>query len=232
MRTYLITGANRGIGLGLTKLLLDQGHTVYATTRNLAASHELLTLKEKFKGGCILLELDVEKPTSISAMAKGVGGIEDQTIDVLINNAGVYVDDFHIESGFKVDQIQKSFQVNTIGPMLVTQTLLPLLRRSGRPVVATMTSKMGSIGDNSSGGHYAYRMSKAALNMWCRSFAVDHKDIVSVVLHPGWVKTEMGGSSAPTSVEESCRGLIKVIDNLTFQKSGKFFDFQGQSIEW
>jgi NAD(P)-dependent dehydrogenase (short-subunit alcohol dehydrogenase family) len=232
MKTYLITGANRGIGLGLTKQLLEQGHPVYATTRNIEASRDLLMLKEKFKDLCRLLELDVEKPESIYAMSKGVGGIANQSIDVLINNAGVYVDDFQIDTGFKVDQIQKSFQVNTIGPMLVTQALLPLLRRAGRPIVATMTSKMGSIGDNSSGGHYAYRMSKAALNMWCRSFAVDHKDIISVVLHPGWVKTEMGGSAAPISIDESCKGLIKVIDSLTLQKSGKFFDFQGKPIEW
>ncbi|MFW6198298.1 MAG: SDR family oxidoreductase, partial [Acidobacteriota bacterium] len=154
-------------------------------------------------------------------------------LDILINNAGVGVNRRDLGE-LDYDQILSHFRVNAMGPLRLTEALLPRLRQGERKLVVNMTSRMGSIDDNGSGGAYAYRGSKAALNMFNRSLAVDlgPEGIVCVVLHPGWVRTRMGGSSAPTSVEESVGGLIEVIDGLDQEDSGRFYDYTGEEIPW
>ena len=126
----------------------------------------------------------------------------------------------------------KMFDVNAVGAVRVTQSLLPALLKSERPIVANISSKMGSISDNTGGGHYGYRMSKAAMNMFNKSLAVDFPKLIAVCFHPGWVQTEMGGKAAPTSVGESVSGLGELIDKLEPKHSGRFFDFNGEELPW
>jgi NAD(P)-dependent dehydrogenase (short-subunit alcohol dehydrogenase family) len=131
-----------------------------------------------------------------------------------------------------LDILRQSFEVNVIAPVALTQMALPALQKSTRPVVAMMSSLMGSITDNASGGYYGYRSSKTALNMITRSMATDHPWLITISLHPGWVQTEMGGSQAPTSVEESIKGLTRVIAELRSEDSGQFRNFKGQTLPW
>lgn len=227
-KTALITGANRGIGLGLTEQLLSKGWEVIATARNPDGSRELWETERDYGKRCQIEELDVTSDADLKRLAAKLKG---RPIDLLINNAGVMPE----RDGFEkvsADAMLKGFTVNVLGPLKVTQALLPNLKAGTHPVVGTVTSKMGSIADNSSGGYYAYRVSKAAVNMVNKSFAVDFPEIISVVLHPGWVKTAMGGDQAPTSVEESTQGMLQVLLGAKPEDSGKFFDFRGKEIPW
>ncbi|GAC1351502.1 MAG: SDR family oxidoreductase [Polyangiales bacterium] len=174
---------------------------------------------------------DVESDQSVRAFA---GSIGEGPVDLLINNAGVMGKRTQSLEDLDLDDVMKTFSINALGAIRVSRALLPRIRESDTRKIAHVTSQMGSIGDNSSGGAYAYRMSKAALNMASKSMAVDlrQEKVMSVVLNPGWVKTDMGGDQAPTSLSDSVRGMLRVIDSITLEKSGEFFDFRGTSIEW
>jgi NAD(P)-dependent dehydrogenase (short-subunit alcohol dehydrogenase family) len=130
--------------------------------------------------------------------------------------------------------MNECFATNTVGPLRVTAALLANLRAGERRLVANITSRMGSIADNTSGGSYAYRSSKAALNMANRSMAheLGADGILCVVFHPGWVQTDMGGANAPLSVEDSVRGLLEVMDGLTTADNGRFLNYSGEEIPW
>ena len=156
-----------------------------------------------------------------------------EPIDVLINNAGVGVRSKPFES-MDFDEMTDFFNVNTVGPLRVTRALLPGLRAGADKKIINIPSRMGSIADNSSGGAYSYRASKAALNMVTRSLALDLAPggFVCLVLHPGWVQTRMGGSGAPVMPEDSISGMIRVIDGASLVSSGEFFDFTGASVPW
>jgi NAD(P)-dependent dehydrogenase (short-subunit alcohol dehydrogenase family) len=171
-------------------------------------------------------EIDLENVAGPGRLVLALSG---KPVDLLINNAGVLFnqDNFTI---MNFEQIRQSFEVNTILPMRVCQALHPLLRKGSR--VVQITSLMGSIADNESGGYYGYRMSKAALNMFNRSYSIDFPEFTSVVLHPGWVKTEMGGQSAPVTPSESVAGMMGIIEKLSTEQSGKFFDFEGNELPW
>lgn len=225
----VITGANRGIGLGLTKKFLGAGHTVWACSRNPDGARELWELERDYGDKLKLVQLDVTDKNEITALAKSLEGVD---VDILINNAGIITEGPKDLAGLSAESLIKSFNVNAIGPTLVCQALLPVLQKSSAPRVVNITSKMGSVADNSSGSYYAYRMSKAALNMFCKSFSVDFPKIVSVVMHPGWVKTDMGGSSAPTPVDDAVADLYKVISGLKKEHSGRFLDPHGKEIPW
>ena len=222
--TFLVTGANRGIGLELARQLAARGERVIATARDPEKARELRQLDTRVEA------LDVADEASVRAFA---GRLEGQPVDVLVNNAGVGVGRGEL-GALDMDELRRCFEVNTLGALRVTQALLENVRAGERKVVANVTSKMGSIADNTSGGSYAYRASKCALNMVTKSLSVDlaRDGVTCVVLHPGWVKTDMGGSSAPLSVEESARGLLEVIDGLTPEKTGEFFDYSGETIPW
>jgi NAD(P)-dependent dehydrogenase (short-subunit alcohol dehydrogenase family) len=226
----VITGANRGIGLELTRQYLARGDSVHAGVRTPERSGELAALVESSSGRLRITACDVALETSVRAFAAAVTG----PVDLLINNAGVRSRErVDVLEELNLDDAARTFEVNALGPLRVTGALLPMLRRARGAKVAHIGSGLGSIG-NTSGGAYGYRMSKAALNMASHTMAHDLRaeGIVAVVLSPGWVRTDMGGSEAPTAVTESAAGLIGVIDRLTPQDSGGFFDFRGERIPW
>ncbi len=227
--SFFITGTSRGIGLEITKQLLESNHQVFATARTPEKSKDLINLKEKYAKNLTLFSLDVTSDNDVQNLNKKLTNTK---IDVIINNAGVYLDSEKGLQKLESKILEETFQTNTFGPVRVTQALLENLKMSKTPKLINITSLMGSISDNSSGGYYAYRMSKAALNMFNKSFSVDHPQITSLVIHPGWVQTDMGGKQAPTQPEESARGIIKVILNSRLEDSGKFFDFEGDEVGW
>lgn len=225
--TIFITGASRGLGLEFTKLALEKGHEVYAFVRNPNKAAQLQELKSS--GRLTLLQGDVTSADDIARAAKDLQG---KTIDILINNAGILDRDEGPFESLSLESIQKTFDVNTLGPIRVTQALLPNLRNSQKPIVANLTSKMGSIADNSSGGDYAYRISKTALNMFAKSFSIDFPNIITLVLHPGWAKTDMGGPRALVEAKDSVAGLFQIIENATPSQSGHFYEYTGKEIPW
>ena len=168
---------------------------------------------------------------SVRALHSRLG---DEPIDVLINNAGIYPVKGASFEDLEIDEMIETLQVNSLGAMRVTQALLPNLERGGGKKIVNVTSKMGSVEDNSSGGSYGYRMSKSALNMFNKSLSIDleSRGFTCIVVHPGWVQTRMGGASAPTTVEESVSGLMRVIDDLNAESNGAFFDYQGSRLPW
>ena len=220
----VITGSSRGIGLELTQLALQQGLQVMAVARNPEKSSGLLKLKGDFKDKLEIVTADLHQPDAserISAVVK-----DWEVVDILVNNAGI------MRQGVRREDFLDSFLINSVVPFELTTALLPFLKKSSRPVVAHITSLMGSITDNSGGSYYAYRSSKAALNMIHKSLSQDYPWLSSVVLHPGWVKTEMGGPQAQISTGESALGLWKVIEGMNTAKSGNFYDYRGNELPW
>jgi NAD(P)-dependent dehydrogenase (short-subunit alcohol dehydrogenase family) len=219
MKACLVTGASRGIGLELCRQLQQRGHKVVAVCRK--ASAELRAV------GCRIVEgVEVTDDASLQRLAAELAG---ERIDVLVNNAGILsresLDDLDTES------IRRQFEVNALAPLRVTRTLLPNLGVGSK--VAIITSRMGSIADNGSGGYYGYRMSKAAVNMAGVSLARDLRDrgIAVLLLHPGMVATEMtGGTGIP--VRESAANLIARFDSLGPGESGTFHHADGQPLPW
>lgn len=220
--TWVVTGANRGLGLELARQLQARGEEVVATTRSESGDLTKLGVRVEL--------LDTSDEASIRTFAERLEGIP---IDILINNAGTGGDHEGLDN-LATDTLRRCFLINSMGPLLVTKALLPNLRAGNRRVVVQMTSKMGSVTDNTSGGSYPYRMSKAALNMANRSLSIDlaPEGITCTLMHPGWVRTDMGGSHAPLSVEESVRSMLNVIDKLSAEDSGRFFDYSGEQIPW
>jgi len=219
----LITGTSRGIGLELTKQALAKGHSVLAIARQPGDSPDLQKLKAKAGDALNLFAADLEND---GAAEKIAAAVKWPHIDVLINNAGIY------RKGESTQDFLDSFRVNSVAPFQVTRALLPKLKKSIQPKVVQITSLMGSIEDNTSGGSTAYRASKAALNMINKTIAQDEEGLITIVVHPGWVKTRMGGDEAPTGAEESALGIWKVIEKLTTQDSGALFDFEGDRLPW
>lgn len=220
----LITGVSKGIGLALTNGALEKGYHVYGVARHPGSSKELSELQKRFSSQLTLIELDL---TDAKAQDKLVSALKEQSkINILINNAGIY------ENGTDKQDFLKSFEVNSYIPFMVTETLLSKLKAAGSPKVIHITSLMGSISDNTSGGSYAYRSSKTALNMIHKCLSIDHPWLTSCVIHPGWVQTSMGGESAPVKVHESGSGIWKVIEELKPSESGCFKDYQGRNLPW
>jgi NAD(P)-dependent dehydrogenase (short-subunit alcohol dehydrogenase family) len=222
--TVLITGANRGIGLEYARQFEAKGYTVIGTARKPDEATELAAL------GVRVEALDVTDAASVAALAKRLEGVP---IDVLVNNAGVGDrNDSSIETtDFKM--FEHTLAVNTLGPLRVTQALLPNLRAGGRKHIVNMSSRLGSIALNN-GNFPAYRASKAALNQINRSLSIDlgKQGFVVVVVHPGWVRTEMGGEEAPLLPDESVRGLLALIERLDASNNGRFYDHLGAEIPW
>lgn len=222
MTTTLVTGANRGIGLELCRLLRARGDDVIAACRR--SSPELARLGVRVEEG-----LDVGSDSSVKAFA---GRLQNTRIDLLIHNAGILTRESLDPAGLDVEAIRKQFEVNALGPLRLTAALLP--RLAVRAKIAILTSRMGSMGDNSSGGYYGYRMSKAAVNAAGVSLARDlaPKGIAVVILHPGFVKTEMTAGQGNVAPEDAARDLIARIDALTIETSGKFFHANGEELPW
>jgi NAD(P)-dependent dehydrogenase (short-subunit alcohol dehydrogenase family) len=219
MPTAFVTGANRGIGLELCRQLKERGFEVIGTARRDAPELEALGVRVE--------RLDVADPASVGALA---GRLSDVTIDVLINNAGI-LERTPLED-LDLDAIRRQLEVNAVGPVQVTAGLLPRLADGAK--VAFITSRMGSIADNTSGGAYGYRMSKAALNAAAVSFAHDLKDrgIAVVILHPGFVKTDMTGGRGDVTADVSAGRLLDRIDALSIDSTGQFLHAKGDVLPW
>ena len=232
-RRILITGASRGLGLEFTRQWLDTGAHVYALARKPGSAKGLAGLGRDHPDALRIQECDVSSDLSVDAARTAIEKAWDR-IDVLINNAGIYGqrDDSMDEADF--DGIRKTFEINTLGPLRTTRAFLPLLSKGRDPRVAHITSLMGSIADNGSGGSYGYRISKAALNMVSRNMAHELKrtGIISVVLHPGWVRTDMGGPDGRLAVADAISKLIQTIDSLGAGHSGQFLNLDGKPAPW
>lgn len=228
-KAFVVTGASRGIGFELVRQLLGQGHRVIAGVRAPEKAKELQALARDSGDRLRVLSIDVSSDESVANFARDIGAV---SIDVLINNAGVYSDDDDRVSEIEPRVVEMTFSTNTLGPLRVTQALLPALRRSSEPKVANITSQMGSIADNGSGSSVAYRMSKAALNMLTKCLAVEEPSLIVLSLHPGWVKTSMGGVGAPLETSRSVEGLLKVIDDAGKSASGRFLTYAGKELPY
>ena len=227
MKRSVVTGANRGIGLELVRQLLARGEEVHATARDPERAEELAAIDgERLH----IHRLDQREPDSVRALAAALGGAP---VDLLVNNAGVYGGSRQHLPDIDFEDAVETFRVNALGPLRVTIALLANLK-AARGKVIHVTSGMGSIADNKSGSFYAYRMSKAALNMMSRTLAVDLRGagVASAVINPGWVKTDMGGPGAPTPVAESVRGILREIDAFTLEATGAFLDWKGRPYPW
>lgn len=230
MSRWVVTGANRGIGLELARQLVARGDDVVASARVLGNAAALAALAKANPTKLRVAACDVRDDASVRAFAAVVG---DAPLHGLFNNAGVMGKMQSLEE-LDTDDMVATFDTNALGPIRVTRALLPQLASAKSARVVHISSGMGSIGDNQSGGAYGYRMSKAALNMASRSMSVDLRErgVISVVMNPGWVKTDMGGRGAPTPVEESVSLMLGVVDALTPADSGAFLNYRGGRYEW
>jgi NAD(P)-dependent dehydrogenase (short-subunit alcohol dehydrogenase family) len=229
--TILISGANRGIGLGLTREFLQNSYTVFATYRSKEKSNELLELAQQYDGHFHAIQCDVTSSDSIEKCFHAVDNVT-KHLDILLNNAGVLVSGESSAELVTTDSMTASFMTNVVGALQMTQKFLPLIREGSTKKIIHTSSVMGSI-ERNSGGAYSYRISKAAMNQLSKTLAVDLRDegITSIALHPGWVQTEMGGKDAHITVAESAAGLYQVITSATQEEhSGKFFDYQGEAL--
>jgi len=227
----LITGANRGIGLELARQYASAGWRVHACCRQPERAVELNRVAAASAGRLSVHPLDVTSPVQIAALPAALG---DEPLDLLINNAGIYGQDDASFGNTDVRAWLQAFHVNAIAPLKVMEALVEPVARSGRRVMACVSSKMGSMADNRSGGSYVYRSSKAALNAVVTSAAVDlrHRGVTVVALNPGWVKTDMGGPNAEITVAESVAALRTILDRLRPADSGRFIDVDGTTIPW
>ena len=227
----VVTGANRGIGLELTRQLLARSDEVEALTRDPDRARELHALLPSHGASLKVLACDVASDSSVRTYARTRPRVP---VDLLINNAGVYGTSVGLEKQDPAELLQV-FDVNAAGAFRMTRALFTPLRQGQGRKIAHITSSMGSISENTSGGYYAYRMSKAALNMFSVTLAEEIRKhgLISVVLNPGWAQTDMGGPGAPVPVRDSAAGLLRIIDRLTLADSGKFFDYRdGDEIPW
>ena len=226
MPTVLITGANRGIGLEFVRSYAADGWVVHACCRYPDKAKELKAIKNSV----LTHRLDVTDGLQVAGLARELA---ETPIDLLINNAGIYGP----RTGFgetDYDDWLEVFKVNSQAPLRMVERFVEHIAKSDRKLVANISSRMGSIGENSSGGSYVYRSSKAALNMVTKSLSLDlaGRGITVVSFHPGWVQTDMGGSGATITAVESVKGMRKVIAGLSQKDNGGFFNYDGTPIAW
>lgn len=222
--TILITGANRGLGLEFARQFSAAGWRVIGTARNPDEANEL---KEH---AVRVLQLDVVDQASVDRLAASLNG---QAIDLLINNAGIFPRVNSIDE-INVDDYNRTLAVNTLGPVRVTRALLPNLRLGEKKTIVNISSRLGSIDLNDSGGSYGYRESKAALNMFTRTLAneLQPEGFICATVHPGWVRTDMGGENANLTPKESVSGMRAVIDKIRVEDSGTYWSYSGDQVPW
>ncbi len=238
MSTVLITGANRGLGFGLAEVYAADGWTVLACCRAPKSATDLKALADSSQGKVSIHQVDVADHASIDALAASLKG---QPIDVLLNVAGYYGKHIVTEPGGLQEfgtsdyaEWDKIFRINVFSPMKMSEALIENIAASEHKKLVTLSSILGSIGGNDMGKMYPYRASKAAVNALMRSMSFDLKEkgITAVPLHPGWVRTEMGGPKADISPDESVNGMKKVIDGLTPADAGRFMAYDGSELPW
>lgn len=220
IKNAVITGANRGIGLSLTKHYQANGWQVYAACRQSSAALQS-------SGAIVIDDVDVSKPEDIEKLSQALSGKE---LSLLINNAGILRDE--VLGRINYDTIQQQFDVNALGPLWVTETLQAQLARGAK--VAMITSRMGSVADNTSGGRYGYRMSKAALNIASVSLSHDLKGrgVSVAIIHPGLVGTDMIGGYGDLTPDQAAAQITQRIDELTLENSGSFWHSNGELLPW
>lgn len=230
MPSILITGTNRGIGLELVRQYLDEGWEVYATARKLQHATELQQLAEAYPS-LHSYSLDVTHHEQRLALASQLKGIP---LDILINNAGVYGQDDAFFGHTDEEKWLEALRINTIAPMKIMELFANNIALGEKKIIASISSKMGSMDDNGSGGSYVYRSTKAALNAVMVSAAHDLKSsgISVVILHPGWVRTDMGGANGEINVQQSAERLRSILASVTIENSGDFYDIDGSIIPW
>jgi NAD(P)-dependent dehydrogenase (short-subunit alcohol dehydrogenase family) len=234
---YVISGASRGIGLEFVRQLLARGDTVEAGARVPSEAKQLHALASDAGTRLRVHSLDVTDCNSVRAFSIAVN---EEPIDVLINNAGISGKWVSFQE-LDYQDMALTMETNALGPMRLSAAMLPAVLRSSTRKIVHLTTRMASLTDNNAtgvygfaGGAYAYRMSKAALNAGMRTLAVDYREhgLITIVINPGWVQTDMGSKMAPMRVEESVQGMLRVIDGLTPESNGRFLDFQGREVPW
>jgi NAD(P)-dependent dehydrogenase (short-subunit alcohol dehydrogenase family) len=229
--TVLVTGANRGLGLEFVRQYAAEGWKVHAACRDPDTAKQLGRLAAASGGQVDVLALDVTDTVGVRAAAQSLAG---EPIDVLVNNAGVGSPKNQRLGSFDYAAWGHVLDVNTLGPMRVVEAFLENVVQGGERKIVTLTSAMGSIADNASGGSYAYRSSKAAVNMVMKSLSIDlaPRGITCVVVHPGWVRTDMGGPGGKLDPPESVAALRRLIAGLQRKDSGRFFNYDGKPYPW
>ena len=229
MTRYLITGANRGLGLEFVRQLLARGDSVVACCREPSEAKALQELAAEAGDRLLLRELDVTDPSAIDALPEGL-----PSVDVLINNAGVAAEEEKFGE-FDAGTMARVLFVNSIAPMLVTQAMTYVLEKGKNPKIVCITSGLGSI-TRAEGLMFglSYGMSKAALNMGVKKLSSEMKSrgIALLTMHPGWVQTDMGGKGAPLRPPESIRGMLKIIDGMTTADNGRYLTYEGEELPW
>ena len=225
MKNILITGANRGIGLKFAEIL-SANNNIYATARDITNADDL----KKFDN-TELLELDLLNKDSIKSFCSE---LKDIPLDLIINNAGIFQDEQMEETILDPELWLDEIMINAIGPVVLSQKLKENIMSGNDKKIIFISSQMGSIDDNYSGGYYFYRTSKSALNSAAKSLSIDWKaDGISVLmLHPGWVRTDMGGSNAKLDIDTSVSKMLDVINSLDMGKTGAFLNYEGKKLEW
>ena len=225
MSNILIIGANRGLGLEFAKQYSELGHHVFATTRDKSKSDQLVA-----PANTTVFELDLNKDKSIDTFIDEMSSIK---IDILIHNSGIFRDE-QLSEDLKIDAWMNEMRINAITPIIVARKLKQNVLEGKDKKIIFISSQMGSIDDNYSGRFYFYRSSKSALNSAAKSLAIDWKDknISVLMLHPGWVKTDMGGESAKLEIPDSIQRMIQVISDLNLETSGSFVNYEGNKLEW
>ena len=229
MKQLFLTGANRGIGLALVQEALRRNYGVFAGVRHPEHARALQSLARTFSDQLMIVPIDVTDHASIQAAADKVA-VKTKSMDLIINNAGIFPRRERLEN-LKPQTMLQAFHVNSGGPMMVLQQFRRFLKNGSK--VLNMSSQLGSITLHMS-NHYSYNSSKAALNMLTRIVASELRPagIVVVAVHPGWVQTDMGGSSAPLRPEESAKGILDLSERLTEADSGEFFTWEGKKHPW
>ncbi|MBV8147362.1 MAG: SDR family oxidoreductase [Gammaproteobacteria bacterium] len=231
MPTLLVTGANRGLGLEFTRQYLAEGWEVIAACRNPGVARALKDLAAHPPGALRVTEIDVADTASVKRAAAALKG---HRIDVLINGAGIFGGTGQGIGSLDYDDWMEVLETNLLGPARMCEAFLEQVARSERRIMLTITSGMGSLADNTSGGYMLYRTSKAAVNMVMRTAAIDlqSRGITCVVVNPGWVKTDMGGSNAKLTPEQSVSAMRRLIGKLTRADSGRFYNYDGREFPW
>lgn len=231
MPSVMVTGASRGIGLEFVHQYAEAGYEVHALARNPHGSKSLNDLA-KTHPNIRVHPLDVSDFSAIELLGRELAG---QPLDILINNAGVYGPKEGQNLGrLDYEAWMSAFKVNALAPLKMVETFLPHLERGSKRIIASLSTQMASIGNNASGGNYIYRTTKAALNMALKNLSLDlrSKGIVVFILHPGWVKTDMGGQGATLSPKESVSQMRRLISRLDAEFSGKFLNYKGEELPW
>ncbi len=236
MPSILITGSNRGIGLELARQYAQQSEAqVFATCRTPGSADALNQLAAQHPGRVHVIALDAADPVSIAESLRLVSAHTDH-LDVLVNNAAINPRQDSVRSfgQLEAEPMLDMLRVNSIGPVLVTQAYAGLLRKGANARVVNISSGAGSLERQSNGCGYTYNATKAALNMFSRCLAGTFRSdgVIVIMLNPGWVRTDMGGSDARLDPSESVSGIVRVIDNLTMEDSGQFLQWDGQRLPW